>query len=127
VPILFDTDVLIDVSRGEPNAVGRLRREASVEAPFISVITRMEMVVGCRSKNDLRKLSRFLKGFRVAKLDEPICDRAVALLERHGLSHGLQMPDALIAATALAHGLPLITKNRKHFQFIRGLTLPPYP
>ena len=37
--------------------------------------------------------------------------------------HGLDTPDALIAATAFEEELTLATKNRKHFQMIRGLNL----
>ena len=127
VSVLFDSDVLIDVSHGVPDAVSRLRREAALDVPSVSVITKMELTVGCRNVNELRKLRRFLKDFHVVKLDGPTCDRAVALLERYRPSHGIAMADALIAATALNHDLPLVTKNRKDFQFIRGLVLPPYP
>lgn len=113
---LLDTDVWVHVSRDASDAVGRLRRHASEETPYISVITQMELTVGCRNKSELRKLGRFLKGFRIIKLDGPTCDRAVSLLERYRLSHGLAMADGLIAATALVHGLPLISGNRKHYR-----------
>jgi predicted nucleic acid-binding protein len=39
------------------------------------------------------------------------------------LSHGLAIPDALIAAIALDHHLPLSTKNVRHFQAIPGLVV----
>ena len=39
------------------------------------------------------------------------------------LSHGLVIPDALIAATALEHGLALYTRNVRDFQMIPSLTL----
>jgi predicted nucleic acid-binding protein len=35
--------------------------------------------------------------------------------------------DALIAATALVEGLSLVSKNQRHFRFIAGLHLLPYP
>jgi predicted nucleic acid-binding protein len=44
-------------------------------------------------------------------------------MEAFSLSHGLQIPDALIAATALEHGLPLNTKNVRHFQMTPGLII----
>nr|MDQ2686882.1 PIN domain-containing protein [Armatimonadota bacterium] len=46
---------------------------------------------------------------------------------RYRLSHGLLIPDALIAATALVHDIPLLTKNQRDFRFIAGLRLLPYP
>ena len=53
--------------------------------------------------------------------------RAAALLRRYRLSHGLQIADALIAATALCIGCPLLTNNQRDYRFIEGLTLAPYP
>jgi predicted nucleic acid-binding protein len=44
-------------------------------------------------------------------------------MESLTLSHGLQMGDALIAATALEHGLPVLTANVKHFGAVAGLTV----
>ena len=35
----------------------------------------------------------------------------------------IEMEDIMIAATAIAHGLPLATLNRKHFELIEGLIL----
>ena len=49
------------------------------------------------------------------------------LLERFNLSHGLLMPDALIAATALVNGLDLGTINKNVFRFIESLRLVDYP
>ena len=44
-------------------------------------------------------------------------------MDSYFLSHGLLIPDALIAATALEQGLALYTKNLRHFQVIASLTL----
>ena len=43
------------------------------------------------------------------------------LIDRYALSHGLQLGDALIAATALEYGLTVLTANDKHFNAIEGL------
>lgn len=50
-----------------------------------------------------------------------ISERATSLMEGMVLSDGLQMGDALIAATALEHQLPLLTGNVKHFSAIANL------
>ena len=39
----------------------------------------------------------------------------------------MSVQDALIAATAITHRLPLLTKNQRDFQFVPGLKLLPYP
>ena len=54
-------------------------------------------------------------------LTPAITERAVALMEALALSHGLQMGDALIAATALEHRMAVLTGNAKHFSPIEGL------
>jgi predicted nucleic acid-binding protein len=46
---------------------------------------------------------------------------------QYRLSHGLLIPDAMIAATAMTLGLPLISKNQRDFRFIGGLQLLSYP
>ena len=49
-------------------------------------------------------------------------------MESFCLSHGMQIPDALIASTALQHGLPIYTENVRHFQMIPQLVvIRPYP
>lgn len=58
---------------------------------------------------------------------EAIADEAVSLLRTYRLSHGLLIPDALIAATALTENLPLVSKNQRDYRFIANLQLLPYP
>jgi predicted nucleic acid-binding protein len=122
-----DTDVLIDLGKGDPVAGDRVRREAAIVTPAISVVSQLELLAGVRDKSELRQIIRSLKRFTIVKLDPPICDRAVALLERYRLSHGLLMADGLVAATALNRGYTLLTKNRKDYQFIKGMMLAAYP
>lgn len=87
----------------------------------------MELLVGCRTKGEQRKLERFLGRFEEVKLNEAITDHALRLLRRFRLSHGLLIPDALIAATSLSMKQALATKNRRDYQFIPGLKFFPYP
>ena len=53
--------------------------------------------------------------------------RAVTLLHTYGLTHGLGIPDALIAATALEGDHTLVTSNRRHLRFIAGVRLEQAP
>jgi predicted nucleic acid-binding protein len=45
------------------------------------------------------------------------------LMKLYAISHGLRIPDALIAATAMEENLTLVTANIKHFSFIKDLSL----
>lgn len=125
--IVIDTDVLIDVSRGTAEAIDALRRISEEDEPAISTITQMELVVGCRDQRELRSLQEFLKGFKVIKVSELISEKAVELLVRYRLSHGLLLADSLIAASVLVYRLPFLSKNQKHYRFIEGLKLLSYP
>jgi predicted nucleic acid-binding protein len=48
-------------------------------------------------------------------------------LRQYRLSHGLLIPDALIAATAINFNIPLLTKNQSDYRFIKEVNLLPYP
>ena len=48
-------------------------------------------------------------------------------MKKYRLSHGLLIPDALIAATAIEADTPLVSKNQKDYRFIKDLQLLPYP
>jgi len=44
-------------------------------------------------------------------------------VEQHFLSHSMQLSDALIGATAITHGLPILTGNDKHFRVIKDVQI----
>jgi predicted nucleic acid-binding protein len=68
-----------------------------------------------------------LKRFEIVLLDGIISEQALKLLQDYRLSHGLAIPDALIAATALVLNHHFITKNQRDYRFIKRLKLLPYP
>lgn len=125
--VLFDTDVLIDASREVEQAIAALEDAEEWSSLAVSAVTQMELVVGCENKAALRAVEEFLKRFYVLPLNEAITESAVDLLREYRLSHGLLIPDALIAATALVTGTALITKNQRDYRFIAELNLLPYP
>ncbi|MBA2692836.1 MAG: type II toxin-antitoxin system VapC family toxin [Rubrobacter sp.] len=125
--IIVDTDILIDAGREVGEAIAYLREIENRSAPKISAVTRMELIVGCRNKNELQVLERFLTRFHTMPLNEQISDLAVDLLSRYRLSHGLLIPDALITATAMSANEQFATKNQRHYRFIEGLLLTSYP
>ena len=125
--VIVDTDILIDVVRSIPEAITYLQNLERGAIVGISSITYMELLIGCRNKTEQRKAERFVGRYQLAKLNEAIADRAIALLQQYRLSHGLLIADGMIAATALVMDKPLATKNQRDYRFITGLTLLPYP
>jgi predicted nucleic acid-binding protein len=125
--VIVDTDVLIDAGRGVQEAVVCLKQLEEHGDLATSIITQMELIVGCRDRKELRFVERFLSRFHIVQLNEHISRRAVDLLTQYRLSHGLLIADALIAATAMHMQLPLISKNQRDYRFIENLDLLPYP
>ena len=122
-PGLIDTDILIDGQHNAPLALAFLSSQHAVGGLQISVISAMELVASCQNKADLAWVQRFLQRVMVLQVIPTTSHRAYQLMESFRLSHGLAIPDALIAATALEHGLTLHTRNVRHFQIIPVLSI----
>ena len=120
--MLADTDILIWYMRGNPQAAAFIRDLGSIS---LSAVTYMELVQGIRNKRELLTLRKTVKvwGARVLPVTEPISSRATVYVEEHFLSHSMRLADALIAATAMEHGLSLATANTKHYNIIEKLAL----
>lgn len=119
---LVDTDILIDATKGRAaaNAFVKTQQRAGLQ---ISIITAMEVVVGCRDKVELAQTQEFLQRCTILPVSETVSQIGYQLVESFALSHGMQIPDALIAATALENGLTLYSKNIRHFRMIPELTV----
>lgn len=124
--ILIDTDVLIDYSRGIDQSRERLKDLETDHILSISVVTQLELMVGCENKAEFKSLQEFLRDLEIIQLDSSISQTAVELFENYRLSHGVLIPDMLIASTALSLDIPLLSKNRKDFRFIDGMELLKY-
>ena len=120
--MLFDTDVLIWAQRGSIKAAKIISAEGE---RIISIVTYMELLQNAKNKNQHKIIKEFLKDFNYLtfSLTENIGHRAAIYIEEYGLSSGLRVGDALIAATAVENGLQLITANQKHFRVIKELDL----
>ena len=118
--VLVDTDVLIWHLRGYAQATRRLDQLGSLT---LSAVSYLEVLQGMRNKAELAAVKKMLerRAATLLPISEAITQRAIALMESLTLSHGLQMGDALIAASALVHQLPLLTGNVKHFAAVEGL------
>ena len=109
--LLVDTDVCIDHVAGTrrlPHRQGRLS---------YSVITRVELLAGTDDQSE-SQIRRLLAGMDELPVDRRVADRA-GLLRRE--VPGLRVADALIAATALVHGVTLHTRNTRDFKKVPGL------
>lgn len=74
-------------------------------------------------KREIAKTEKFLKRFELIPFSLVISFSAIRLIRTFAQTHGLRMPDAIIAATALETDIPLLTLNTKDFDFIDGISL----
>jgi predicted nucleic acid-binding protein len=121
MPFLVDSNVLIDVSRGNAGAIQYV--DGLAEPWALSQVTAMELIVGARDKRDLATIDGFLSLYPVIPLSDSIGTEAYRLLKTYAKSHGLHVFDSLVAATAMEKALTLVTLNRKHYQMIEALQL----
>ncbi len=125
--ISIDTDLLIDLANNDSIAKERLVKESEKFLLTISIITELELIVGCRNKQELEALDKFLRQFSIFQLNREISTKAEELMRSYYLSHGLLIADASIAATAIENQIPLLSKNQRDYRFISELNLLKYP
>jgi len=120
--ILCDTDIFIEAFKNNTLATGSLRR-IGFQNIALSAITLMELYFGALNKRELEKIRSRLKKLEIINLDQKITETAISMIEKYAKSHGLHIPDALIAATAICRGMQLLTYNVKDFKFVEGIKL----
>lgn len=125
---LLDTTVLIDLSRGDSDAADFIDNALqSGTVLFVSIISAMELMVGCRNKVEVEKAKQLVSMFNVVHLSPTDAAKAYSLILTFSKSHNLTIPDALIAATAITQQLELATDNERDFRMIPELiTKRPY-
>lgn len=124
--VLLDTDVMVDLLRQYPPAVAWLDSLGEEEIILPGFVA-MELIQGCRSKAEQKRVEKELGAYHVAWPSPATCDDALSVLASYHLSHGLGILDALIGQMAVAFNLPLYTFNQKHYVAIPGLkTVQPY-
>jgi len=118
--MIFDTDVLIWIFRGNTKAARALDH---TDERAVSVVTYMELLQGARDKREVKAIKSFLvdMGFSVLPLSENIGHRASIYMEEYNLSTSISMADALIAAAAIEANQQLLTANDKHYKAIKEL------
>jgi len=120
--MLVDTDVLIWYMKGNSQAFNIIE---NLPGFYMSVISYMELVQGMRNKNEFTELRKALRSWntKILFVSEEISAKAMFYVEKHYLSHSPEMADALIAATAVANQVPILTANDKHYKMIKELRI----
>lgn len=120
--MLFDTDVIIWALRGNLKAASEINRCSEL---YLSAVSYMELLKGTRDKRELHVIKKFLfdLGFQILPVNEKISHRAMIYIEEYVLKSGMDLADALIAATASEHSMTVCTANNKHYAGIPGIQI----
>jgi predicted nucleic acid-binding protein len=123
IKLLIDTDIFIDALK-EIKPAKKLFRSKELIL-YCSMFTRKELLSKKGLKDSERqKIIDMLSRIRVLRIDEDIHEKYFSLIKKYGENPELII-DNIIAATAWAKNLPLLTRNRKHFEHIKEITLSP--
>jgi predicted nucleic acid-binding protein len=116
VTVLTDSDILIEVSRGRDKAIVSRWLELGQSDALIlySAVSVAELWAGARPR-EYTALDALFDALFCVPLDATLGRRAGEYLRRYRKSHGVELGDALIAASAVERGARLWTRNRKHY------------
>jgi len=120
--VLLDTNILIEYYKGNRTIKQKLE-DIGLSSLGVSSISSMELFYGARNKTELNRLKASLESLSLFHVTVAISMKALQLVEVYAKSHTLQIPDALIAATAIENNVQLFTLNVKDFQFIPEIEL----
>ncbi len=120
--VLCDTNIFINAFNGRIDTIDQLNTIGLADI-ILSSITVMELFQGMGNKAELAQMKKKIKFYDLVQIDEAISQKAIEFIETYKLSHGLQIPDAIIGATAVVHQIPLYTYNVKDFDFLPGIIL----
>lgn len=112
---LIDTNAVIDFTTRSLTPSGqRFMTEVLDNQPTVSVIVEIELL-GFPSVE--KAIIEFVARSAILPLNDTVVQQTILLRKKHRI----KLPDAIIAATSIVHGLTLITRNKKDFMKIKGL------
>ena len=120
--VLCDTNILIHAFNGRLDTIQELNNIGYANI-LLSAITVMELYQGMGNKTELAQMKKKIKYFDVIQFDDQVSEKSIKLIAQFRLSHDLQIPDAIIGATAIVHQIPLFTYNLKDFRFMPNIIL----
>ena len=114
--VLVDSDILIEVARGrDKDVLARWVELSGSDADIAySPVSLAELWAGALP-NEHAALTSLFMALTCVPIDQEIGRRAGDYLKRYKRSHGVDLGDALIAASTVVYGAMLFTRNRKHY------------
>ena len=123
VKLLIDTDIVIDALKGIKPAKELLKaKEIDI---YCSILTKKELLSKeGLSDSERKRIVAMFKKIKILKIDDDINKKYILLIKQYGEKPDM-IADYIIAATAWAKKLPILTRNRRHFEQIKEIILSP--
>ena len=123
--MIYDTDILIWVQRGNEKAARLIEKDID---RHLSVQSYMELLQGAKNKTHHKYVKDFISdfAFSILPFTENIGHRALIYVEEYALSSNMRAGDAIVAATAVENNMKLVSSNVKHFKVVNELQLKPF-
>lgn len=114
----MDSNAAIDYLRGSLPVSGMTFMDGVInDIPKVSIVTQIEVLGFNTTPQAYKILTDFFEDALVLPLSDEVAQKTIELRK----NHKIKLPDAIIAATALAYNLTLITRNIRDFQQITDL------
>ncbi len=120
--VLCDTNVFIHFFNGNEETIN-IFKELGNKRILIPSVTVMELYQGMGNKNELNNMKKKIRHYSILHFNSDVSRLAIEYITAFSLSHHLQIPDAIIAASAVTFNIPLFTYNLKDFRFIPKIEL----
>ena len=118
--VIIDSCVLIRAFRKDVQANSDLKEIMNRTA--YSVVTQLELLFGANTVIKKEAINRIFESYYGIPLNPLISAKAVSIMQTYITGQQIiSVPDCLIAATSLISGFPLLTYNKKDFEFIEGI------
>jgi len=117
---LIDTNAVIELLKGHLPSKGDewLENIVGENLHHLSVINKIELLGFNGAPAEIQLLEDFIAASNVLPLTEAVVQKTIDIRR----NHKIKLPDAVIAATAVVHGLTIISRNVSDFERINGLT-----
>ena len=120
--IIVDSCVLIKAFRKDFSAINDLKEITNHTA--YSIVTELELLIGANTQIKKEAVFKIFESYYGIPIGPAISTKAIQLMQIYVTGQQIiSVPDCLIAATSIITGYPLLTYNKKDFDFIEGVKL----